>query len=605
MATVYNFSYTGNEQSVTLKPGKYKFECWGSSGGINNSSWHTDAKGGYSKGEIILKKQTTLYIYVGESGFASSSTSNNTKSGFNGGGKGYLNQQVMGTYYSMYGGGATDIRLVGGAWDKEQGLLSRIIVAGGGGGTYYPYTGGVGGGLEGGTGYSANDRHRPGGTQYQGGIGHVSTENGSFGKGCSVKDSIGEGGGGGWFGGAGMNGVGAAGGGSGYILTKDSYKPAGYTPTSEYYFDNATMESGGNTAGAYGYAKITLLQPLPFLTVSSYNSTQAIFKADHTDPTLLTKIEVFIDDRLKETITTDLTLEKTINYTLEDNALHTLKIVVTDSANATAEKVVSISKNIMPLGDDASLQDIASKISEMKEGLKSGKRSIVNVLALKDIDASLNNTFVELSEKVKDYFDSADSFFQEANKGKELIATAIGSPAIKENTFAELSNIITQFKKDIGKKIGSNINSQFSEIIKYISNFVKVSYIQSATNCFGYAYSSSSLGHGTSGTDGNGADTLFLEHVFGGDGYCEVVSSVSRGSKGYAVWLNIKHTRNGTVVFEKRIASQDQSTNKFLHDLFVMKGDKISIWYGNNGYNTETYSYLAESKLMGNIKFEI
>ncbi|HBF5495525.1 TPA: hypothetical protein KOQ84_003195, partial [Clostridioides difficile] len=405
--------YNGSPQSVILKPGKYKFECWGSSGGINNSSWHTDAKGGYSKGEITLKKQTTLYVYVGESGFASSSTSNNTKSGFNGGGKGYLNQQVMGTYYSMYGGGATDIRLVGGAWDNEQGLLSRIIVAGGGGGSYSPYTGGAGGGLAGGTGYSANDRHRPGGTQYQGGIGRVSTENGSFGKGCSAKDSTGEGGGGGWFGGAGMNGVGAGGGGSGYVLTKDSYKPTGYTPTSEYYFDNVVMESGGNTAGAYGYALITLLQALPFLTVSSYNSTQATFKADHTDPTLLTKIEVFIDDVLKETITTDLTTEKTINYTLEDNALHTLKIVVTDSNNATAEKVLSISKNIMPLPENVNLNDISTKLVEVNAGFKVGKTSIINTLALKNIEASLNNTLVELSEKIKASFDSGDASIED------------------------------------------------------------------------------------------------------------------------------------------------------------------------------------------------
>ncbi|MGX4384805.1 glycine rich domain-containing protein [Clostridioides difficile] len=413
MQTEWNFGYNGSPQSVILKPGKYKFECWGSSGGINNSSWYTDAKGGYSKGEITLKKQTTLYVYVGESGFASSSTSNNTKSGFNGGGKGYLNQQIMGTYYSMYGGGATDIRLVGGAWDNEQGLLSRIIVAGGGGGSYYPSTGGAGGGLEGGTGYSSNDRYRPGGTQYQGGIGRVNTENGSFGKGCSVKDSTGEGGGGGWFGGAGMNGVGAGGGGSSYVLTKDSYKPTGYTPTSEYYFDNIVMTPGGNTAGAYGYAQITLLQSLPFLNISSYNSTQATFKADHTDPTLLTKIEYFIDDVLKETITTDLTEEKTINYTLEDNALHTLKIVVTDSNNATAEKAVSISKNIMPLPEDVNLQDISSKLIEVNAGFKTGKTSIINTLALKNIEASLNNTLVELSEKIKLSFDSSDASVEE------------------------------------------------------------------------------------------------------------------------------------------------------------------------------------------------
>ncbi|MCW0799748.1 glycine rich domain-containing protein [Clostridioides difficile] len=445
MQTEWTFGYNGSPQSVILKPGKYKFECWGSSGGINNSSWYTDAKGGYSKGEITLKKQTTLYIYVGESGYASSSTANNTKSGFNGGGKGYLNQQVMGTYYSMYGGGATDIRLVGGAWDNEQGLLSRIIVAGGGGGSYSPYTGGAGGGLEGGTGYSANDRHRPGGTQYQGGIGRVSTENGSFGKGCSAKDSTGEGGGGGWFGGAGMNGVGAGGGGSGYVLTKDSYKPTGYTPTSEYYFDNVVMESGGNTAGAYGYALITLLQALPFLTVSSYNSTQATFKADHTDPTLLTKIEVFIDDVLKETITTDLTTEKTINYTLEDNALHTLKIVVTDSNNATAEKVLSISKNIMPLPENVNLNDISTKLVEVNAGFKVGKTSIINTLALKNIEASLNNTLVELSEKIKTSFDSSDASVQDLMNQ----LTQANNTITQLNTkYKVASGTVTPFKGD-------------------------------------------------------------------------------------------------------------------------------------------------------------
>ncbi|HCU2983970.1 TPA: hypothetical protein OUM52_002708, partial [Clostridioides difficile] len=205
----------------------------------------------------------------------------------------------------------------------------------------------------------------------------------------------------------------AGGGGSGYVLTKDSYKPTGYTPTSEYYFDNVVMESGGNTAGAYGYAKITLLQALPFLTVSSYNSITATFKADHTDPTLLTKIEYFIDDILKETITTDLTTEKTINYTLEDNALHTLKIVVTDSNNTTAEKVLSISKNIMPLPENVNLNDISTKLVEVNAGFKVGKTSIINTLALKNIEASLNNTLVELSEKIKTSFDSSDASVQD------------------------------------------------------------------------------------------------------------------------------------------------------------------------------------------------
>ncbi|HIF5284083.1 TPA: glycine rich domain-containing protein, partial [Clostridioides difficile] len=119
--------------------------------------------------------------------------------------------------------------------------------------------------------------------------------------------------------------------------------------------------------------------------------------------------EYFIDDTLKETITTDLTLEKTINYTLEDNALHTLKIVVTDSANATAEKNVSISKGIAPLPAGSTTDEVTSKWMEIKDTFKSGKTSIINTLALKNIDASLNNTLVELSEKIKTSFDSSDA----------------------------------------------------------------------------------------------------------------------------------------------------------------------------------------------------
>ncbi|MGO0924137.1 glycine rich domain-containing protein, partial [Clostridioides difficile] len=151
----------------------------------------------------------------------------------------------------------------------------------------------------------------------------------------------------------------------------------------------------------------------PFLNISSYNSSTATFKADHTDPTLLTKIEYFIDDVLKETITTDLTLEKTINYTLEDNALHTLKIVVTDSANATVEKVVSVSRGIAPLPSGSTTDEVTNKWIEIKDAFKTGKTSIINTLALKNIEASLNNTLVELSEKIKTSFDSSDASVQD------------------------------------------------------------------------------------------------------------------------------------------------------------------------------------------------
>ncbi|MCC0704884.1 hypothetical protein IC213_17625 [Clostridioides sp. ES-S-0049-02] len=407
MATVYEFNYTGSEQSVTLKPGKYRIQCYGASGGYTSRADFTPTykpKGGYSVGEITLKKDTLLYVYVGRSGESVNSQSRL----FNGGGSGG---------YSC--GGATDIRLVGGSWDNEQGLFSRIIVAGGAGANAAynkSEKDSSGGGLKGGNGGGSGGEYTPGATQYDGGRGSSSEYDGSFGLGGgSNYSNCFFGGGGGWYGGAGGRSSAyiSASGGSGYILTKDSYKPKGYTPTSEYYFENTTMSIGGNTSMSNGYARITLIQSLPFLNISSYNSTTVIFKANHTDPALLTKIEVFIDDVLKETITTDLTIEKTINYTLEDNALHTLKIVVTDSANVIAEKVLSISKYIMPLCDDASLQDIKTKIKEMKHGLINGKTSIINVLSLKNIESSLNNSLVELSEKIKGSFDSSDASVQD------------------------------------------------------------------------------------------------------------------------------------------------------------------------------------------------
>ncbi|MEX2865488.1 hypothetical protein AB4E11_19865, partial [Clostridioides difficile] len=146
-------------------------------------------------------------------------------------------------------------------------------------------------------------------------------------------------------------------------------------------------------------------------------------------------------------ITTDLTTEKTINYTLEDNALHTLKIVVTDSANATVEKVLSISKNIMPLPENVNLNDISTKLVEVNAGFKVGKTSIINTLALKNIEASLNNTLVELSEKIKTSFNSSDASVQEL-----------------QNRITELNNQLSQRKRFA---IG------FSPMIRELVNFKK------------------------------------------------------------------------------------------------------------------------------------
>ncbi|MCL6821590.1 hypothetical protein M3E88_021955, partial [Clostridioides difficile] len=74
---------------------------------------------------------------------------------------------------------------------------------------------------------------------------------------------------------------------------------------------------------------------------------------------------------------------------------------------------LSISKNIMPLPENVNLNDISTKLVEVNAGFKVGKTSIINTLALKNIEASLNNTLVELSEKIKTSFDSSDASVQD------------------------------------------------------------------------------------------------------------------------------------------------------------------------------------------------
>ena len=98
----------------------YKIECWGASGG-DGSDITEPGMGGYTSGNINIPQNIGLYLYIGESPILRPATFC-----FNGGGGG-----------EAPGGGATDIRLVGGEWNNFESLKSRIMVAGGGGGGFY------------------------------------------------------------------------------------------------------------------------------------------------------------------------------------------------------------------------------------------------------------------------------------------------------------------------------------------------------------------------------------------------------------------------------------------------------------------------------------
>ncbi|HHQ8844159.1 TPA: hypothetical protein ACSVSG_000100 [Clostridioides difficile] len=193
------------------------------------------------------------------------------------------------------------------------------------------------------------------------------------------------------------------------VLTDEQILPLQIGSTNNIVIEISTEQGGLVTSKT---ATFTRTNNKPTVLVNSYNSNSAKFIASDLDNNL-SKIEWYLDDVIKETFMTDLTTEKTINYELTDNAIHTLKIVATDAERATVEKVLSISKEIMPLQTDSTLQDISNKLVEIGEGFRNGKTSIINTLALKNIEASLNNTLVELSEKIKTSFDSSDASVQD------------------------------------------------------------------------------------------------------------------------------------------------------------------------------------------------
>ena len=275
-----DFAYTGNVQAYTIPvTGTYRIELWGASGG--DAGPYKGGLGGYTSGYIHLQEGQVLYFYVGGEGSQSSI------GGWNGGGDLTSGQEAFGAS----GGGATDVRLVSGAWNNFDSLKSRIMVAGGGGGANYRNVtsatdlvlygsgdGGAGGCLNGddsncvGTseqylasaGYSGGTEHYygTGGTQTSGGIQKgfdasntllTSKETGTFGT-LTMPGSQ-SGAGGGWYAG-GNGGHGGAGGGSSYISGHNGCRAISQGSTStaithqtgseyvDFVFNNTLMIDG-------------------------------------------------------------------------------------------------------------------------------------------------------------------------------------------------------------------------------------------------------------------------------------------------------------------------------------------------------------------------
>lgn len=235
-----SFDYTGSEQSFTVPySGYYKIEAWGA--GEKGITQFSDlaGTGAYTSGIINLQEGTIIYIYIG-------------------GNDGFNANLTKPSKYN-YSGGATDIRLVNGAWNDIISLRSRIMVAAGAGASSHGGVGASGGGIDGYAGvpttnpeFSGRDCTGKGGTQTTGGsagyfdwnIGTPPTAGtfGVAGKGNSDYDGAG---GGGYYGGGGAGivylGKAAGGSGSSYI--------SGHTGCVAITSSTTTTPKSGCTTG--------------------------------------------------------------------------------------------------------------------------------------------------------------------------------------------------------------------------------------------------------------------------------------------------------------------------------------------------------------------
>ena len=160
----FKYECSGEYQEFTA-PGTtyYKIQSWGARGGYGRTNWSLKYRGGYgayTEGEIYLKKDQKLYIYVGCAGANGGTPSRylGGAGGWNGGAKGGDDSNKDSQPDAGGGGGgATDIRLKNTSsktvWNEFDSLKSRIMVAAGGGGGNYSGSGGAGGTLAGTTGY--------------------------------------------------------------------------------------------------------------------------------------------------------------------------------------------------------------------------------------------------------------------------------------------------------------------------------------------------------------------------------------------------------------------------------------------------------------------
>ena len=281
----YRFDTRESGYSLSFPSGAYYIALFGAAGGMtkfSNSIYLAGANGGMTSGTITFNSQKKLFLHVGSKG-TNSNGGTPGKGGYNGGADGGEDLGSNHDCASAGSGGATDLRTEDGSWDSTTGLRSRIMVAGAGGspGCYTKAgKGGVGGGIEGGTGEDSSAD-----SSIKGGKGGSQTTGHSFGLGekgadgtASTKGEAGGAGGAGYWsgykGGTGGNGNSGAGGGGGSSFISGhseciSINKDGTRSSSSIHFSNLRFKGTATKSGINpndGYAIIIALSNISFLT---------------------------------------------------------------------------------------------------------------------------------------------------------------------------------------------------------------------------------------------------------------------------------------------------------------------------------------------------
>lgn len=210
-----------------------------------------------------------------------------------------------------------------------------------------------------------------------------------------------------------------------------------------------------------------------------------------------------------------------------------------------------MSNGVQPPQTDDSLEDIANTVSIIKDSFINGKTHIINKLALKNVNATLNNTLVEIGEMIGTAFSSSDASVQDLM-----------------NQLTQANNTITQLNSQF-KVAGGTSVAQRNDGTKIAYN-----YKRSTTSKFGGWLKINNL--------------AFKPNIFVSD--CEYYDSNYRVDYKYLTFACCGFTTSGKQDFVAvLIYSHSSGSDKYTGDGFIYNNNEGDVWFNANGVQVPAY----------------